>query len=312
MSILCCAQPIIAISGGMIAGIAIGSATGSALVFFLLFWFFFRQKTESRSSWISEKWFKKDLQNAAAGATPLFSWNDQSPANTPRGLGLNDFEGSVPETKQHPWAPSSLAKYTGSPELEGSQGMNAELDDVSVANGPRPNGGSTVGTASISHYGAGSPSFRGSCNISREATSPPTRIQSQELLSLSSPQELSGISAVEGTSTKALETKKNDTDQSQLKDQNQQNGDFTINTENSKTGDVIAHSATLSKTSEHPFESEKGIEKARDNRYISAEMAITGGYWENADKEINGGEVRNQHVEGSKSGAAMDAGQSEL
>ena len=276
-------------------------------MFFLLFWFFLRRRIEYRPSWIKKKSTKKDDHQGVAGATPLFADNDYSSANTPHGLGLNEFEGSTPDNKSHAWAPSSMAyhqpkpmaPYTAaSPELDGSpRSVNeADADNTSTISalpkGLRPQSGNTVsalGSASISGHTLASPSIRDS-TVSRDTREPLTRAQSQELsfprsLEISKP-------SIDGIAASALKTPAN--------------GDRTgqeVNADSSGTGN-----ATAAMPNSVPDQQQEH----KDARYLSAEMAMTGGYWEKKEKDVNeGGDVRARGIDDNQSGTVTENGQAE-
>ena len=300
---------ITALSGGAIAGIAIGSATATALIFFLMFWFCLRRRIEYRPRWMSRWSMKKNEQHGIAGATPLFAGQDYSPAHTPHGLGLNEFEGSTPDNKQHPWAPSSMAQYqpkpmapyVESPELDGSPRSVNEVDGDNTSTisalpkGLRPQSGNTVsvlGSASISAYTPATPSFRES-TISRDTREPLTRVQSQDL-SLPQSLEISKPS-IDGIAASASKTPANE-------DMIRQN----INVDPSTTARTGNAKAFI------PYSVPEQQQIQRDARYLSAEMALTGGYWEKKENDSSeGGDVRARNIESNESDTVTENGHAE-
>lgn len=261
---------------------------------------------------MSKKSFKQEDQQGAAGATPLFAGHDGSPTDTPYGLGLNEFEGSTPEVKQHPWAPDSMAfykpkpiaPYIESPELDGSPRSINEIDSdnsntiSALPKGLRPQSENTVsalGSASISAQTPATPSFRDS-TISRDTGKPVTRAQSQELsfprsLEISKP-SIDGIAASASNSSTKEDIDRQDTS--------------------------AGASATLRKSTAHivqPDTPPMEQEEHKNARYLSAEMALNGGYWGEKKKKENsgsdGGEVRAKYNEIAESGIVEEDGQAE-
>ena len=298
-----------ALSGGAIAGIAIGSAIATAVIFSLMFWFFLRSGTDSRPNWLSKKSFKKEDQQGAAGATPLFAGHDHSLMDTPYGLGLNEFEGSTPEIKQHPWAPSSMvhyktkpiSPYTESPELDGSPRSINEVDGdnrstiSALPRGLRPQSGNTVsalGSASISAQTPATPSFRES-TLSRDTGKPVTRAQSQELslprsLEISKP-PIDGIAAIASKISTAEDVSGQDTSAG------------TPESLRKSNIDVIQPDISPVQQQEH-----------KNARYLSAEMALNGGYWEKKENDSrDSGEVRAKKNGFDELGIVEEGGQAE-
>ena len=258
---------------------------------------------------MSKKSFKKEDQQGAAGHTPLFAGQEHSLMDTPYGLGLNEFEGSTPEVKQHPWAPSSMAHYkpkpiavyTESPELDGSPRSINEVDGdnsstvSALPRGFRPQSENTVsalGSASTSAQTPATPSFRES-TISRDTGKPVIRAKSQEL-SLPRSLEISKhpVDSVAASASKIL-----------TKDvrSGQDNHADAPDTLRKGNANVLQPDTPPIQQREH-----------KNDRYLSAEMALNGGYWEKKESvSSDSGEVRAKKNGVDESGTVPGNGQAE-